>query len=413
MENTILPHLHTVIITLILIQQAKNVFFLPITNCNNITRIFRSHIQNGFNYSNILIHSRKDNQIPPLAWILRLTPTQIQQKLKWVNNEAKYKQFDMHLMNASAWDDYRIIYLPSGWDYQAIDIDKKRWLHKHYKLNYMEYTALITSYMFRMQSYIKESVNNIVVNSLINTKWNPLNTVSMTIRWGDKCYQSRKDHPEYHTEMDCFELNEYIEIAEMLNKYLIPNISHWIVTSESKEIIDGMKNISPGIECEVLFNVKDVLQGGSKLRFRYLTEHNAIKIMISMLSTIKLQFGAKYYLRNMASSWSGNIYWMAKYLDCSPISVKELNEIKVDLKDKYDIFLQYLWTLDDVKNDRICVALNSDAFNEHLFNGKHEVSWPKVLSDAKNKQYSEDYDWKYQYDNNTVNLWNSKVTMCD
>lgn len=368
-------------------------FFLPFTNCT---------INTNDTY-NIIDKAKENNQY------FEHSPQNFKTKQYNIGNIWK-DDSDTLKQNFKQ----QIWYITRDWKFQALhcaevdDMLRKRW-----NVNCLRYQAIIFSYLLRIQPSLLAIVNNIVYDSLINmpqlSQFRPENTISAMIRWGDKCSNSNSNGIK---EMDCFTLDEYVSISKEI-KILRPDITHIIVTSESEEIIKNITNQtfydSEKLDgMNVVINRKDIMQGASKI-VGYSHNNNVFTVMISMLSTMKLQFCAKYYFHATSSSWVSSIYFMSKYLKCKPIHQGQMRQlilngyIKVSTpymnsNAKLTVLKEKLAPLKldnhhgDVKFwgfDRECVELNSQAFGHAYFD--RFVYFNKNLTATKNTKFGDNY----------------------
>eukprot|EP01084_Bolivina_argentea_P041652 76880_1 len=380
---------------------AHECYFSPYSSCNNITKLLLTHLKI---YGTKILINGNVNNIPDCILNLIHKNVNISELFDFTNDRF-FRHHNLH----------RITYVKNGkWD--AVQRKKYRYSHQlanKYGLNLHELSSFIQSFLLRPQPNIRKQISLGVLQSLMNlqNKWRIDCTVGAQVRWSDKCYQaSKKGAP---AEMDCFWIDSFLEIAESLKTYLIPNITHTIVTSESKIVIDTAKDLKQHkyLDYELIFNLKDIMQGGSELKYKWLDEHDAIQIMISMLSTIKLQCAATYHLLKSGSQWTNSVYKLASHLDCLPITTNDLLDVQNDIKSigvsniQFAEFVKYIKSIEGEFHQRMCIFLESGAFGSNL-NGSHIVAFGDELTRLKNSKFSPDFDWKYNA-TNTFNQWNS------
>ena len=236
--------------------------------------------------------------------------------------------------------------------------------------------SILFNVFLRIQPSLLSIVNNMVYNSVagIIDHVKPTETISSMIRWSDKCKNSdSKGHPE----MICFELREYMHIARILKLLLKDQVKNIVVTSEDKHILLNATNETLYDKKDDLYNLtmiinkNDVMQGAS-MATRFSSEKNALTIMLSVLSTMKLQFLGKYYFHVPSSSWVRGVYQLKYYFHCQPFYMDQINalinngfvklsskNITVDSDRKYDDDIKT--EIDDDVNDKLVeVAKFSD-----------------------------------------------------
>ena len=106
-------------------------------------------------------------------------------------------------------------------------------------LNRPDYVTFVKNYLLRMQPIMKHRVYEIVKRSYGDYNGNYSHSVSIMIRWGDKCYNAGKFGQYPHPEMYCFTYHEYMGIIRLL-KEIEPDLKYVIVTSESREIVENI-----------------------------------------------------------------------------------------------------------------------------------------------------------------------------
>ena len=190
------------------------------------------------------------------------------------------------------WSWHRATY----WDRKAV-VDAKRYTN----VTTQDYRAIVNSFFLRMQPFLRQKVDTAVKQILLKTAGEKANnnnktvssetTISMAIRWGDKCaeWDGRKSGIKYSPiEMQCYNATEYMEIAKTVQQ-LKPSINAVIATSESKSIINTILSDEEfNQRFTVIINDKDVMQGASLLNNVWAdksTDHDqALETMVSILS---------------------------------------------------------------------------------------------------------------------------------
>ena len=217
-------------------------------------------------------------------------------------------------------------------------LENKAFWYNKFNLTCSEYTTILYSFLLRIQPQLQSLIYNIIYNSLINTKnlsfYRPENTVSVVIRYSDKCRNVNNAYNK--AEMDCFKLTEYVSIVKQLKLLKNDLIQHMIVTSESPQIMTNITNNSlfdfNKFGFDLIYNKYDVMQNTghrakSTKEKKLLKNTNVMQIMISMLSSIKLQFGGRYMFEIKASNWVKNICLMAHKLYCLPIYIQQIKSL--------------------------------------------------------------------------------------
>ena len=88
------------------------------------------------------------------------------------------------------------------------------------------------------------------------------------------------------------------------------------------ENVPGIDSVSDWLmanDMHFVLNVADVMHGSSTVD-RFAVNDDAMAIMQSMLSTIRLQFGSQFYVLSPRSFWNMGIYRMIEHLGCTPLN---------------------------------------------------------------------------------------------
>ena len=191
-------------------------------------------------------------------------------------------------------------------------------------LTYFEFKALIISFLLRVHDNIQNIINKIVSNSLNKYKWKSIyKTLSFPIRGSDKCYR-----PGKYGEMRCNTMQKNIEtiykFKKRFNKF--DNIDTIIITSEDEKIIEQYRNLSLYLnEFNFIFNDFDIMQStgnpfkgfkNDKKKFNFTTDEVWLNILISMLSSLKLQMNSNYYVTRTRSNWINGIWSISSSINC-------------------------------------------------------------------------------------------------
>eukprot|EP01084_Bolivina_argentea_P084526 152829_1 len=198
---------------------------------------------------------------------------------------------------------------------------KKLFKKKQYKnITYFEIYALAYSFILRLQSNIQSIIHKIVLNILNKYNWTHIyKTISLPIRSSDKCYV-----PFHRGEMRCTTQKQHIDaIYEFKKKFIVYDIDTVIITSESKNIIQIYRNLSENMTgIKFVFNDFDIMPStGNPLKIKlYETDIQWFNMIISMISSLKLQMHANYYVTRTRSSWNNGIWVIASSMHCDLFS---------------------------------------------------------------------------------------------
>ena len=290
-------------------------FFLPITNC--------SLYDIKSNYS--LIQDAKNKN----EYFFHTPMTRVE-----LNNTIFSKYYR----------EKRVIH-ESGFRRPAIGCDTVSRLWNGMKC--YEFTSMMFNIFLRIQPSLFSIINKMVYKSLqeyILQKqqydspflasnfsdiyiYKPHETISAIIRWGDKCYNNPLKIGR--AEQECFTLKEYVNAFKELQILLDYNLTSMIVTSDSREIIQEISDkslydpINDLYNMSLIFNKFDIMQAAGVMKDSL--NSNPISVMLSMLSTIKLQFGGKYYVHSGTSGWSSGIFALKRLFNCQPLYESHIN----------------------------------------------------------------------------------------
>merc|ERR1712151_991201 len=106
-------------------------------------------------------------------------------------------------------------------------------------------------------------------------------------------------------------------------KRIRPDLQWVIVTSETREIVESITTEYAewmmANDMHFVVNVGDVMHGSSTVN-KFAVTDDAMAIMQSMLSTIRLQFGSQFYVLSRRSFWNMGIYGMVEHLGCTELN---------------------------------------------------------------------------------------------
>ena len=201
-------------------------------------------------------------------------------------------------------------------------IEERNWNISHY-----EFVALIWSILMRMQNNIQSMVHEVVANSLMKYQWeSKRTTIGMPIRGSDKCIpssdwtQSNDKKFRGSPEMMCFGPHRFLEIAERVKERTNGEADTMIITSEDESIIKVIRNLTAPRAMHAIFNDGDKMPGSGYLwdlgRNIRSNEVEMFQMMLGMLSTIKLQMHARYYIIQRQSNWAHAIWVLSSCIHC-------------------------------------------------------------------------------------------------
>eukprot|EP01083_Nonionella_stella_P001921 5536_1 len=288
------------------------------------------------------------------------------------------------------WCSERIIYSTakaSGWAPPNADINQ--WIHSHVAhnislfSNFVEFKAVLQSFIFRMKPNVRgivmKKVRNAFIKSLSITKermhnFDPFKSISFPIRASDKCYKNALD---LNGEMQCWTKEEVFLILQSVH-VLSGHIDTVIFTSEDFDYVDKLmdcmehqthcENTSAmnifdnylDFEWHIITNDEDtkpsignakfkLYQAKHKQKFKFVDdigvdwEHD---VVVGAFSSFMLQMQSKYVVHTKSSSWLDNVWNMASSLFCESILWSEqlkLNgftvrddDVKSDIKQAFD-----------------------------------------------------------------------------
>eukprot|EP01083_Nonionella_stella_P051008 135472_1 len=196
-----------------------------------------------------------------------------------------------------------------------------RWRHRqltrdmtqNWNISYYQFTALTFSYLLRIHENIRDLIYKEVHSSLFDRyNWSSSETsISLPIRASDKC----------NHEMLCVRLSDLDPILQTLKS----NYKSIIITSESKEVIQQTKSIYKDLNH--IYNDFDALQGtGNPAQMNMQKDKHSFNVLMSMLSTLKLQMHSTMYIIERESNWLHGIWLMSANIDC------QLNPIHSNIK---------------------------------------------------------------------------------
>ena len=149
---------------------------------------------------------------------------------------------------------------------------------------------------------------------MVKYNWTNIeNTVSLPIRASDKCYQNGKGG-----EYWCLSIIEQMNaIQRFKDTFNDTNIDTVIITSEDENIINQYRRIKS--KYKFVFNDFDVLPNSGNQRFlrKELTkDKDYFNLMISVLSSMKLQMNGKYFIIRHRSNYVHALWKLANSFHC-------------------------------------------------------------------------------------------------
>ena len=199
-------------------------------------------------------------------------------------------------------------------------IERRNW-----SISYHEFNALIWSVLLRMQENIRSMVHQIARDSLTKYRWtSKRNTIGIPIRGSDKC-RRRQSSTTNRTflndpEMECVEPQTFLDVAERVNQWTNHTVNAMIVTSEDEDIMDIIRKSAASSSMLTVFNDGDMMQScGLVQDMDTETRSNELemmKLILSMLSTMKLQMHSNYYVLQRQSNWAHAIWTLSSCIHC-------------------------------------------------------------------------------------------------
>ena len=346
--------------------------FKPISNCTikQINKIINYAKKNN-NYSEI---NRKNPRIKP----------QICRKSKYFTPDSFHQLTKNYMVIVQKskcnmfWN--RGYIMNRGLIENMININK-------FNINYFQFSAIIWSIIMRLQENIKEIINNIINNLLLNkykNKWKSKNkTISLIIRGSDKCMNNNNNNNQYLNgpEMKCFHPKNFINIAQII-KIFHDEINSIIITSEDKNIINYIKNnISSSSSLSSIFNFiyndQDIMQNCGLVQDlndnQKTNEFQMFKLLISMLSTLKLQSQySNYYIIQKQSNWGHSIWTISSSFDNDNYNNKYcINVETLKNTQKQYIYWDDKLLIDDNNNKNIIKSKFNNNNNNNLIIHKY------------------------------------------
>lgn len=283
-----------------------------------------------------------------------------------------------------------------------------------------QFVGIFFNFVLRIQPSLSVLIHNMVYDSLKDmpniAKYNPQQTISAIIRWSDKCFNSEPT-PKKAPEQECFTLPEYVNVTKQLKLLLADDVNYIIVTSESSKIIQNITNQSDDLSnmgINLIVNKHDIKQGGGAISG--FNNDNVVSVMISMLSSIKLQFGGKYYFYVQSSSWVSSIFVLKKTFNCQPIYQVHINMLlkhgfakltsNIDDVEKTLSQLQLFSTKDRQRSWMYqieCISFVSQAFSRITF--QRYIQMSQKLNQLRHEKFGNDTAMFDKF--NVINYYNS------
>ena len=119
--------------------------------------------------------------------------------------------------------------------------------------------------------------------------------------------------------MNCFHPDNFMKIAQIIKIYHT-QITSIIITSEDQSVINYIKSKYNGFGLDLIFNDGDMLQNCGLVQDlneeQKSNEFEMFKILISMISTLKLQMHSNYYIIQKQSNWGHSIWTISSCIYC-------------------------------------------------------------------------------------------------
>ena len=324
-------------------RTGKNCIFKKVSNCTKlqINKII-DYAKETNNYT-VIDYTHKPPNICKKS--KRLTPEQFHQITK--DYMVIYQRFECNLF----WSRKEVM------NRGLIEtmIQQRNW-----NINYHEFNSIIWSLLIRPQNNVKNMINDIVQQTLKKYKWQSKeNTISIPIRGSDKCKNDKNNNETLQylnkPEMFCFHPLQFLNVAEIIQKQQKHKghaINSIIVTSEDKNIMDFIhQNERKYPSFKFIYNDQDIMPNCGLVqdldKKQRNNEQETFKLLISMLSTIKLQMHANYYIIQRQSNFGHAIWGLSNNVHC-----------QID---------QYIGTDDNADNHKFCLNLQNQRYNETIF----------------------------------------------
>ena len=288
---------------------AMECYFLPISNCDANQLIQRSQKNDKFSYH------------------IGLMP------------DAKICDLGAYYENINSFSDkpcqQQVIHITinhRGMPYHPLMKTINDEMMKKYFCNYQCYRAVATSFFYRLQfktlQIVYQKVRHSIIASMVNNDekiFNPMNTISLPIRGTDKCSNDER----YVGEMECWSIMEYIGFLRSVKYLSFGRIDTVIITSESIEIIDEIKNKINKSEWNIILNIDDSVPSSGNAKYINLEDDDLEDddlendVIIGGLSSLLLQMNSKYIAFTRSSNWLDNMWNIAEELNCEEIFWKK------------------------------------------------------------------------------------------
>ena len=232
-------------------------------------------------------------------------------------------------------------------------------VYPEWNINYHEFNALLFSYSLAINNNIKNIIYQQIYDILyVQNNWlSNKNTLSLPIRGSDHCGRDG---------MKCghHEIKKYQNLIEEI----IGNnsdINYIIITSESDKLISKMtnslKNNDKTNKINIIYNNYDAKQGtGNPKEMHYKSDMDQLNILLSMLTTLKLQMHSNYVIIKKSSNWLSGIWLITDNMDCqinkNLLLTSDLNKNKnekkcIDIEDDIDRKQCYRFNLADTEEN--------------------------------------------------------------
>ncbi|ETO31927.1 hypothetical protein RFI_05192 [Reticulomyxa filosa] len=268
-------------------------YFQRITHCNfdtqQLTELFQNYPEHVNEKSEMSIH--RDNVTVPF-WNKQLLPIDphISVGRKW-----NWQQLVMVALQFLLRFNPRVLYFMSIFFY-----------------------VLYAIYIYVHYMYTERYVRTAMIHSF-PANFDPANAMSIPIRHSDKCTRFDNTRKQFvHGEMDCFSLEEHLEIAEWIRTCCNPSLRYLIITSEDKRVFEELDTpalYEKNAEWIIIRNEFDSMPGSGNPR-TWNQSQSGESLVLSVLSTLQMHTLATYFQATIASTWSRFIVSMQMEWGC-------------------------------------------------------------------------------------------------
>eukprot|EP01084_Bolivina_argentea_P219403 372127_1 len=369
-------------------RNGRNCFFKPVSNCNS------NQIES------ILVNAKQQNS------------------LLIIDDNSKYCTNSSQLhpnIFAQETQKYNVIYYKVWNIYECdlfdehgpLDHEKNRGIidtmiiKYNWNINFFQYTAVVFSFFMRLQN----NVNNMIINSINKSliKYNyksQTTTMSLIMRGSDKCSEE---------EMFCFTAEEFIRTSKVIIDRNENYLTHMIVTSEDKKMIQYIKDnydIS-NLGIQLIYNDYDDLPDtgniGKLNDSIRLNEYKSFMFVVNLLMAFKLQMHSDYYIIQRQSNWAHGIWIMTNaFKNCGVYKRKKTFSLGFDMYDE----------------DKACIDIqglnkywNIAVDGKPIHNDTRRIYWDKKsLNLKKNEEFNSSDFQLFLRSRITADDWSFKKT---